>query len=88
VRYRAALRPDLPKRLASVRLFGFWTQGKNAATIIKRNLSKGMSAGELLACLFRTAWRPLNLPMNAEKSLRKAAKILAYAGVARKSSRP
>jgi hypothetical protein len=51
-------------------------------------LSKGMSAGELLARLFSTAWRPLNLPMNAEKSLRKAAKILTYACVAWKSSRP
>jgi hypothetical protein len=51
-------------------------------------LSKGMSAGEILACLFRTPWRTLNLPMNAEKSLRKAAKILAYACVAWKSSRP
>jgi len=74
VRYRAALRPDLPKRLAPVRLFGFWTQGKNAAVIIKRNLSKGMSAEELFSCLSGAVQRPHNAPMTAEKSPRKAAK--------------
>ena len=41
VRYRAALRPDLPKRPVPVSILEFPAQGKNHAGGIKRNESRG-----------------------------------------------
>jgi hypothetical protein len=65
VRYRAALRPDLPKRPDPVSILGFLAQGKNHSGGIKRNETreKVFSEQKVLRS-FLLRWVSLHLATN------------------------